>query len=169
MKISVYVQYPIEGIFLWTSKNLIKESKSEGKTRVLGRQARWRHCCGSGSQPPIVLTALLLLYGLQAALTLHLSTTAGSFTEAARQARQLDLLHVFYGFILGVLQQVSLALQTSRNKHQRKKLRARKILSDIILYASCYCSARKQTWTWEPTFARFRPHFFLALLRVFVI
>lgn len=49
----------------------------------------------SGSQLPILLTTLLLLYGFQAALALGLGTTAGSLAEPTRQARQLDLLHVF--------------------------------------------------------------------------
>lgn len=48
-----------------------------------------------GSQLPTVLATLFLLYGFQAALALGLGTAAGGFTKSTRQARQLDLLHVF--------------------------------------------------------------------------
>lgn len=40
MKISVYVQHPTEGIFLWTFKKL-KERKQERKTRVHDRKDGW--------------------------------------------------------------------------------------------------------------------------------
>lgn len=39
---------------------------------------------------------------------------ASSFAQSAGQAGQLDLLHVLQGFILGVLQEVTLALRTHR-------------------------------------------------------
>lgn len=43
-----------------------------------------------------------------------------SFAQSARQARQLDLLHVLQGFVLGVLQEISLALRMQRQTRRRE-------------------------------------------------
>lgn len=76
-----------------------------------------RACALPRSQLPILLATFLLLYCFQAALALGLGTTARAFTQSTRQTGQLDLLHVLYSFILGVLQQVSLSLQTARKNN----------------------------------------------------
>lgn len=69
-----------------------------------------RACALPSSQLPVLLTTFLLLYCFQAALALGLCATARAFTQSTRQTGQLDLFHVLYGFILGILQQVSLSL-----------------------------------------------------------
>lgn len=66
------------------------------------------------SQPPILISCILLLYCLQAPFWLCICMPASSFAQSAGQAGQLDLLHVLQGFILGVLQEVTLALRTHR-------------------------------------------------------
>lgn len=45
---------------------------------------------------------------------------AARFAQSAGQARQLDLLHVLQGFILGVLQEISLALRMHRQTRRRE-------------------------------------------------
>lgn len=66
------------------------------------------------SQPPILISCILLLYCFQAPFWLCICMPASSFAQSAGQAGQLDLLHVLQGFILGVLQEVTLALRTHR-------------------------------------------------------
>jgi len=72
-----------------------------------------RQLCLS-SQPPVLVSGVLLLYRFQAPLGLGVSVPAASPAQPARQARQLDLLHVLQGFALGVLQEVPLALRMHR-------------------------------------------------------
>lgn len=119
MKINVYVQYSTEGYLLvncW--KNLEKENENYKNENQSPWEGRVSVSVLPGSQLPVLLTTVLLLYCFQAALALGFSTTAGGFTQSTRQAGQLDLLHVFYSFILGILQQVSLSLQTGRNSKE---------------------------------------------------
>lgn len=125
---------PQRASFCELLKSLKKENQKETPERWgegwVGVSALLR------SQLPILLAALLLLDGFQAAFALGFCSTAGCFAKSTGQARQLDLLHVFYSFILGILQQISLALQTRTNIYQRRKLWTRRNLSDITLYIS---------------------------------
>lgn len=74
---------------------ILKERKPE-RTHSLRQEGRGHvDAAPAGSQLPVLLTALLLLYGFQAALALGLGTAAGGLAKCTRQARQLDLLHVF--------------------------------------------------------------------------
>lgn len=66
------------------------------------------------SRPPVLISRILLLYRLQAPFGLGVCVPAPRFAQSTRQARQLDLLHVLQGFVLGVLQEISLALRMHR-------------------------------------------------------
>lgn len=74
------------------------------------------------SQPPILISSILLLYCLQAAFCLGIRLPTSSFAQSTRQARQLDLLHVLQGFVLGILQEISLALGMYRHAAQSQGL-----------------------------------------------
>lgn len=80
-----------------------------------------RQLCLS-SQPPILISSILLLYCLQAPFCLGIRLPAPSFAQSARQACQLDLLHVLQGFVLGVLQEISLALGMHRHAGESQGL-----------------------------------------------
>lgn len=96
----------------------LKNVKTEQKDTNEKLKSLSRACTLPQSQLPILLTTFLLLYCFQAALALGLSTTARAFAQSTRQTGQLDLLHVLYRFILGILQQVSLSLQTGRKSKE---------------------------------------------------
>lgn len=80
-----------------------------------------RQLCLS-SQPPILISSIPLLYCLQAPFCLGIRLPAPSFAQSTRQACQLDLLHVLQGFVLGVLQEISLALGMHRHAGESQGL-----------------------------------------------
>lgn len=116
----------------------------------------WQLCLSS--QPPILISSVLLLYCLQAPFCLGICLPAPSFAQSARQARQLDLLHVLQGFILGVLQEISLALGMHRHAGESQRLHTslRTKSSNTVL-----CPYRSQVpsqtisapwkWDWSPS------------------
>lgn len=80
----------------------------------------WQLCLSS--QSPILISGILLLYCLQAPFCLGICLPTPSFAQSTRQARQLDLLHVLQGFVLGVLQEISLALGMHRHAGESQGL-----------------------------------------------
>lgn len=116
----------------------------------------WQLCLSS--QPPILISSVLLLYCLQAPFCLGICLPAPSFAQSARQARQLDLLHVLQGFVLGVLQEISLALGMHRHAGESQglhtSLRTKSRNTVLCPYRSQVPSqtiSAPWKWDWSPS------------------
>lgn len=97
----------------------------------------WQLCLAS--QPPVLISGILLLYCLQAPFWLGIRLPTSSFAQSARQARQLDLLHVLQGFVLGVLQEVSLALRMQTDTQETVRDRTHRSGPKAAILLSCVC------------------------------